>query len=98
MWVALVGLAALAAFYRSDDNDYWFHLAAGRSISQHGLPTQETWCLAAKGQPPWLSEWLFHVALYQVHRLGGDWGVALWRVGWTAAAMALGDSLRSTMR
>ena len=89
MWVALVGLAALASFYRSDDNDYWFHLAAGRSISQHGLPAQETWCLAARGEAPWLSEWLFHVALYQVHQTGGDWGVALWRMGWTAAAMAL---------
>ncbi len=89
VWVALVVLAAWAAFYRSDDNDYWFRLAAGRSISQHGLPTEETWCLAARGQAPWLSEWLFHVVLYQVHRLGGDWGVALWRVGWTALTMAV---------
>ncbi|TMQ69613.1 MAG: hypothetical protein E6K80_11100 [Candidatus Eisenbacteria bacterium] len=89
VWVALVALAALAAFYRSDDNDYWFHLAAGRSILQHGLPTHETWCLAARGEAPWLSEWLFHVALYQVHRVAGDWGVTLWRMGWTALAMAL---------
>jgi hypothetical protein len=89
VWVVLVGLAALAAFYRSDDNDYWFHLAAGRSISQHGLPSQETWSLAAKGQAPWLSEWLFHVALYQIHRFAGDWGIALWRMAWTGAAMAL---------
>jgi hypothetical protein len=87
--VALIALAALASVYRSDDNDYWFHLAAGRSIVQHGLPTHENWCLAARGQAPWLSEWLFHTALYEVHRWGGDLGVTLWRAGWTAAAMAL---------
>jgi hypothetical protein len=89
VWVALIALAALASVYRSDDNDYWFHIAAGRSIVEHGLPARETWCLAARGQAPWLSEWLFHVALYEVHRWGGDLGVALWRAGWTAAAMAL---------
>ena len=89
VWAALIALAALASVYRSDDNDYWFHLAAGRSIVEHGLPAHESWCLAARGQAPWLSEWLFHVALYEVHRWGGDLGVALWRAGWTAAAMAL---------
>ena len=89
VWAAIVGLAALAAFHRSDDPDYWFHLAAGRSISQHGLPSQETWSQGAHGQSPWLSEWLFDVALYQIHRVGGDLGVALWRAAWAAAAMAL---------
>ncbi len=93
VWVALVVLAGAAAVYRSDANDYWFHLAAGRSIVQHGLPAHETWCLAARGQAPWLSEWLFHVALYRVHQLGGDLGVALWRAAWTAGAMALAVQL-----
>ena len=78
VWAALIALAALASVYRGDDNDYWFHLAAGRSIVEHGLPAHESWCLAARGQAPWLSEWLFHVALYEVHRWGGDLGVALW--------------------
>ena len=97
MWVALVALAGLAALYRSDDHDYWFHLAAGRSIVEDGLPTRETWCLAARGQAPWLSEWLFHVLLYGLRLLGGDLGVALWRAAWTAGAMAIVVRLVQTL-
>ena len=89
VWAALVALAALAAFHRSTDPDYWFRLAAGRSISQHGIPTQENWTQAGRGLSPWLTEWLFDVGLYQIHHLAGDWGIALWRAGWAAAAMAL---------
>jgi tetratricopeptide (TPR) repeat protein len=89
VWVGLVALAGLAALYRGEDTQYWFHLAAGRSISESGLPARETWCLAAWHASPWLSQWLFEVALYQLHHLAGDWGVALWRAGWSAAAMAL---------
>jgi hypothetical protein len=89
VWIALVALAGAAAFYRSDDRAYWFHLAAGRSISQHGLPAREIWSLAARGEKPWLSEWLFDVGLYRLHAVAGDWGVSLWRVGWAALAMTL---------
>jgi len=86
--VLLVVLAGLAAIYRSDDTDVWFHLAAGRSILEHGLPRLETWCLAARGGPSWLSEWLYHVASFAVHAAGGDLALGAWRAAWTAAAMA----------
>jgi len=89
VWAVLIGLAALAAFHRSTDPELWFHLGAGRSISQHGLPSQEIWSRGGHGQPAQLSEWLFHVALYQVHRIGGDFAIALWRIAWAAATMAL---------
>lgn len=91
--VALVALAAAAAIYRDADPNTWFHLAAGRSIFSHGLPTQEIWCLAAKGQAPRLGGWPFDVALYGAHRIAGDLGVALWRAAWTAGAAALALSL-----
>jgi hypothetical protein len=84
----VVGAAALA-IYRTRERDFWFHLAAGRSILQHGLPATERWCLAARGQWPWLGEWLYHVALYATRALGGDVAVALWRAAWFALAVGL---------
>lgn len=89
MWGALVLLAGLAALYRSVDPQSWFHLAAGRSILAHGWPAREIWVLGARGQPSWLSTWLFDVALRLTQMAGGDLGLALWRAGWAAAAMAL---------
>ena len=41
--VLLVLAAALLAVYRTRERDFWFHLAAGRSIVEHGLPTTERW-------------------------------------------------------
>jgi hypothetical protein len=87
---ALVLLACVSALYRSGQWDYWFHLAAGRWIVHHGLPASDPWALAARGMTPWLGEWLFHVALYGVHALGGELAVGLWRALWAGVAMALG--------
>jgi hypothetical protein len=95
-WIAeilLVLVAALLAVYRTRERDFWFHLAAGRSIVEQGLPATEHWCLAAFGQWPWLGEWLYHVALYIVRGFGGDAGVALWRAAWSGLAMALALAL-----
>lgn len=95
-WIAeslLVLAAALLAVYRTRERDFWFHLAAGRSILEQGLPATERWCLAAFGQWPWLGEWLYHVALYTVRGFGGDAGVALWRAAWSGLAMALALAL-----
>jgi len=88
-WGAAVALAFALALFRSGQWDYWFHLAAGRWIVAHGLPAVEPWCLAARGQWPWLGEWLFHVALYGVHAATGEPGVTLWRGLWAAGATAL---------
>ena len=93
----LVLLAALLALYGTRERDFWFHLAAGRSIVSHGLPATESWCLAALGQWPWLGEWLFHVALYLARLLAGDLGVALWRAAWSGLAMALALGLARGM-
>ena len=89
MWGALVALAGLAALFRGVDPQVWFHLAAGRSILQHGWPAHEIWVLGARGEPSGLPTWLFDVALRLTQQAGGDLGVALWRAVWAAAAMAL---------
>ena len=96
--VLLVIAAAALAVYRTRERDLWFHLAAGRSIVEHGLPATERWCLAAFGQWPWLGEWLFHAALFLVRGLGGDAGIALWRAAWSALAMALALALARRCR
>jgi hypothetical protein len=77
------------ALYRTRERDFWFHLAAGRSLLEHGIPSAERWCMAAHGQWPWLGEWLFHAAIYLVHAVAGDTGVGLWRAAWSALAVAL---------
>jgi tetratricopeptide (TPR) repeat protein len=94
----LVLAAALLAVYRTRERDFWFHLAAGRSIVEHGLPATERWCLAAFGQWPWLGEWLYHVALFAVRGAGGDLGVALWRAAWSGLALALALALARAVR
>jgi hypothetical protein len=100
-WIAeilLVLAAALLACYRTRERDFWFHLAAGRSIVEQGLPATERWCLAAFGQWPWLGEWLYHVTLYTLRGLGGDPAVALWRAAWSGLAMALALALARVTR
>jgi hypothetical protein len=89
----LVVLGALLAFYRTRERDFWFHLAAGRDIVQHGIPGTEHWCLAAYGQWPWLGEWLYHVALYATRAAAGDIGVGLWRAAWSGLGVAFALAL-----
>ncbi len=93
MWAALIVCAGLLALFRSLDTDYWFHLAAGRSILAHGLPTKEIWSLSGFGGRPALSEWLFHVALYATRAVGGEGAVAAWRAVWVMAAAGLAVAL-----
>ncbi|MEO5618161.1 MAG: hypothetical protein ABIS67_10350, partial [Candidatus Eisenbacteria bacterium] len=94
--VALVALAGLAAVYRTDDTDFWFHLAAGRSIAAHGLPDAERWTLSAADERPWLPGWSFLLALWEVFRFGGFAGIALWRALLSAAAVALALTVART--
>lgn len=93
MWPALIVCAGLLALFRSLDTDYWFHLAAGRSILAHGLPSREIWSLSGFGGRPALSEWLFHVALYGTYAAGGEGAVAAWRALWVMGAASLAVAL-----
>src|SRR5262245_12090959 len=87
--VAIVLLAGLAAVFRTDDTDLWFHLAAGRAIIAHGLPSVERWVVSAAGEKPWLPGWAFHPPLWLVYHAAGFVGLALWRALFSAAAVAL---------
>jgi hypothetical protein len=62
----VVGLAPLA------DGDLWWHLAAGREmVRTHALLRTDPFSAGAAGRP-WVDvHWLFQLAAYGVHALGG---------------------------
>jgi tetratricopeptide (TPR) repeat protein len=64
--VFLLGLVALA------DGDVWWHLAAGREMWRTGsLLSQDPFSVSAAGRP-WVDvHWLFQLAVYGMHCLGG---------------------------
>ena len=83
--------------FRSGDE--WWHLALGRLILSHGIPTTEPFSFVAT-QHPWVEQqWLYEAALASLVRLGGDGlaSLALGLVGSLAllvAALAVPRSAR----
>ena len=79
--------------------DAWWHLALGRLILSHGIPTTEPFSFVAT-QHPWVEQqWLYEVILASLVRLGGDGlaSLALGLVGSLAllvAALAVPRSAR----
>jgi hypothetical protein len=52
--------------------DEWWHIALGRVILSHGIPSVEPFSFVAT-QHPWVEQqWLYEVALATLVRLGGD--------------------------
>ena len=65
--------------------DEWWHLALGRLILSHGIPTTEPFSFVAT-QHPWVEQqWLYEVILASLVRLGGD-GLASLAWAWSAAS------------
>lgn len=58
--------------------DYFWHLATGRWIVEHGaLPMQDPFALAS-AHVPWINgEWLFQVPVFEVWKIAGHAGVIL---------------------
>jgi tetratricopeptide (TPR) repeat protein len=54
------------------DGDLWWHLAAGREIVRtHALPSVDPFSVSAAGRP-WVDvHWLFQLAAYAIHCVGG---------------------------
>ncbi|MFQ5843582.1 MAG: hypothetical protein ACE5JG_01190 [Planctomycetota bacterium] len=72
----LMGLAGLLAVAASltpiGSYDYWWHLATGRLILQGGTVPEADPFSFTSGGAAWVDhEWLFQVAAYLVHDLGG---------------------------
>jgi len=52
--------------------DEWWHIALGRLILSHGIPSVEPFSFVAT-QHPWVEQqWLYEVVLATLVRLGGD--------------------------
>lgn len=75
--LAIVFLA-LAVFQPLIDPDYFWHLATGEYLVQHGLPRADIFSYTHADTAWVLHEWLFEILLYGAHTLlGGEPGIRL---------------------
>ncbi len=69
---------AIAAIAPIRSYDYFWHLATGRWIvDHHTIPAVDPLAVAS-AQTPWINgEWLYEIALYGLHGIGGDVGISI---------------------
>jgi hypothetical protein len=96
---ATVSVGAALALRRLDDFDTWWHLASGRWIATHrAIPTNDTLSYTVPDHP-WINlQWLFDLALYLLHCLGGaDLLVLASAAAFTAGVWMLMKNLRRSL-
>lgn len=71
------------------DTDLWWHLANGRYILAHGIPSQDVYSHTAVGHVWVVHEWLSDVAFYILYQLGGLRILVLVTAAAVTAAMIL---------
>jgi tetratricopeptide (TPR) repeat protein len=70
-WV-VIALALAFGLRRLDDEDTWWHLAAGRWIASHGtVPRTDTLSFTVPDHPWTDLQWLFQLTIYGLLRAGG---------------------------
>jgi len=77
--VLILGLGVAALGWRirgSLDADAWYTLVAGRTITMSGLPRHDSLTVLTAGREWVDQQWLAHLALYDLWRVGG-WPIAL---------------------
>ena len=97
--MAAVLVGAALALRRLDDFDTWWHLASGRWIVDHlTIPATDTLSFTVPDHP-WINlQWLFDVALYLLHGIGGaDLLVITSAAAFTAALWLLMRNLRQRL-
>ena len=88
--VVVVTGAFLLGLRQISDSDVWTHLAHGRAlVAARGLPGHEPFTYPGAALPYYNTEWLFGVALYATHVLGGPSAVVLLKAVLLALATAL---------
>jgi hypothetical protein len=85
--VMFVASAVAPAQARNLDTDIWWHLANGRYILDHGLPSIDVYSFTAAGRVWVVHEWLAEVAMFWLYRAGGITGLIVV----AAAAVAGGE-------
>ena len=96
-WVVAAAVLMLAVTVQPfRDTDVWWHLALGRYIAVHGIPSQEPFSFLA-AQHPWVGQqWLYEVLLAGLVGAGGP-GLASVVMG-VVAACALAIAAASVPR
>ena len=69
--VMFVAAAVATAQPTNLDTDLWWHLANGRYILAHGIPSVDVYSYTASGHVWVVHEWLADVAMYVLYGLGG---------------------------
>jgi len=84
-------LAAVAAVAPIRSYDYFWHLTTGRWIvDHHSIPRFDPLTLAS-AHVPWINgEWLYQIALYALHGIGGDAGISIISALLAAAIFTIG--------
>jgi hypothetical protein len=75
--VMLVAPAVATAQARNLDTDIWWHLANGRYILDHGLPSTDVYSFTAVGRVWVVHEWLADVGMFLLYRAVGITGLIL---------------------
>lgn len=90
LFFLLLLILTLASLRPIRSYDYFWHLATGRWIVEHGaLPRSDPFSVASDTQD-WINgEWLFEAALYPIHRLMGHSGISVVRAGTLALIFSI---------
>ncbi len=99
MGALIAALGGVFALRKLDDFDTWWHLAAGRWIAGHGIPSTDPLSETVRSHA-WVNlQWGFDVGIYQLHALGGPallclaaaagFSFAVW-LTWRSVARSLG--------
>ena len=69
--VMFVAAAVASAQPANIDTDIWWHLANGRYILAHGVPSVDIYSFTASGHVWVVHEWLADIAMYALYSVGG---------------------------
>lgn len=89
LWPVAAALASLVLTVQEfRDPDVWWHLALGRYIVEHGIPSAEPFSFVAPAHAWVDQQWLYEVSLFRVTEVGGP-GLAALLMGVLGAAALL---------
>ncbi|MDQ6748764.1 MAG: hypothetical protein M3010_11755, partial [Candidatus Dormibacteraeota bacterium] len=89
LFMVFVGVVFVALARPLIDTDLWWHLANGRLILAHGVPSRDVYSHTAVGHVWVVHEWLSDVVFYLLYQAGGIRALLLLSAAAVAAGMYL---------
>jgi hypothetical protein len=81
---------AVTVSYRLWETDMWQHLLVGKAIwTLRHIPATNLWSWPTYGAPDVNASWGFRALIWPVWKLGGIWGLYVWRWATTLGAFAI---------